>query len=211
MIELHSFDTPNGRKVAILLEELGVPYRAHKIDILAGDQHQPEFVAISPNHKIPAIVDPEGPDGTPMSLFESGAILIYLADKYGRFLPREPVPRSVTLQWLFWQVGSVGPFFGQAGHFARFAPEDLPYAKQRYIGEVERLLKVTEARLAQVPWLAGAEYSIADIATAPWVAGLEFYGLGSLLDEVPRTSEWLATIRARPAVQRGWDAISDAS
>ena len=206
-IELYGFNTPNGRKASILLEELEAPYNAHLINILKGDQHKPEFLKISPNNKIPAIVDPDGPNGEPISIFESGAILIYLADKYGRFLSKDPAQRSNTLQWLFWQVGSVGPMLGQAGHFVRFAKEDLPYAKKRYMDETRRLLGVLDRQLdATGGWLAGPEMTIADIATAPWIAGLEFYGVADELEPFSNVTAWLETFRARPGVQRGWDA-----
>ncbi len=205
MIDLHSFNTPNGRKISIMLEELGVPYRAHLVHIGRGDQFKPEFLAISPNNKIPAIVDQEGPGGAPLSIFESGAILIYLAEKYGKLLPQDPVGRSNTLQWLFFQVGSVGPMFGQAGHFTRFAKDDIPYAKKRYIDEAGRLLGVMEKQLSNHKFLAGDEFTIADIATAPWIAALDFYGLSDMLEPFPHVSAWLKDFRARPAVQKVWD------
>ncbi|MEO1270682.1 MAG: glutathione S-transferase C-terminal domain-containing protein [Myxococcota bacterium] len=204
MIDLYTFTTPNGYKASIMLEELEVPYRLHKVDISKGDQYKPDFLHISPNNKIPALVDNDGPGGEPISVFESGAILIYLADKYGKLLSKDTAQRFNTLKWLFWQVGSVGPMFGQMGHFVRFAKEDIPYAKERYTKETERLLGVLERQLgATGGWLAGAEMTIADIATAPWVGALEFYGKGELLDAYPRTTGWLETFKARPGVQRG--------
>lgn len=205
MIELHTFATPNGVKPAILLEELGAPYQAHRVDIMKGEQFTPEFGAISPNCTIPVIVDRKGPGGAPHAVFESGAILIYLADKYGTFLPADPVGRSNTLQWLFWQIGSVGPTIDQALHFLKRSGEDLPYAKDRYVTETKRLLQVVEARLSTSAYLAADEYTIADIATAPWFLALDGDGDGleNLLDDVPRVQEWLARILERPAVQRG--------
>lgn len=205
MLDLYGFATPNGRKISIMLEELGVPYRAHLVNILQGDQFKPEFLAISPNNKIPALVDPEGDDGAPLAIFESGAILVYLAEKYGQFLPKTPSGRAATLQWLFWQVGGVGPMFGQAGYFVRFAKEDVPHAKARYTDEVKRLLGVMEKQLSASAWLSGEEYTIADMATAPWVAGLDFYGMWEIMEPYPQVRGWLERVRARPAVQRGWD------
>ena len=208
MIDLYTFNTPNGRKISIMLEELGVPYRAHMVNILKGDQFKPAFLAISPNNKIPALVDQDGPDGAPLSVFETGAILIYLAEKYGQFLPSDPAGRFQTLQWVFWQVGGVGPMFGQAGHFLRFAPEDVPYAKERYLSETKRLLGVLNTQLSGGhDYIIGDTYTIADIAAAPWIDGLHFYGLGDLLDAYPPVKAWLARVRARPAVQRGWDPV----
>ena len=208
MIDLYTFNTPNGRKISIMLEELGVPYRAHMVNILKGDQFKPAFLAISPNNKIPALVDQDGPDGAPLSVFETGAILIYLAEKYGQLLPSDPAGRFQTLQWVFWQVGGVGPMFGQAGHFLRFAPEDVPYAKERYLSETKRLLGVLNTQLSGGhDYIIGDAYTIADIATAPWIDGLHFYGLGDLLDTYPHVKAWLARVRARPAVQRGWDPV----
>ncbi len=168
-IQLWSWPTPNGQKVHIALEELALPYALVPVDIGAGEQFKPEFLAITPNHRIPAIVDPDGPGGRPLSLFESGAILIYLAEKAGRLIPADPAARYVCLQWLMFQMGGVGPMFGQYNHFAAYAPEKLPYAIERYTNEVARLHRVLEKRLEQSPYLAGEEYSIADIATFPWL------------------------------------------
>ncbi|MFN3197397.1 MAG: glutathione S-transferase N-terminal domain-containing protein [Bradymonadia bacterium] len=206
MIDLYSFNTPNGRKISIMLEELGVPYNAHLINILEGDQLKPEFLAISPNNKIPAIVDSEGPGGEPLALFETGAILVYLAEKYGKLLPTDGVGRARTLQWLFWQVGGVGPMFGQAGHFVRFAPEDVPYAKTRYTNETKRLLGVMDTQLAANAYLAGADFTIADIATVTWVEALDFYGIYDLVDDFPAVKAWVAKVKDRPGVKKGWDA-----
>jgi len=176
-LDLHSAGTPNGKKITIMLKELGVDYTYHKISFAEDDQFKPEFLAISPNNKIPALVDSEGPDGEPISLFESGAILIYLAEKFGRFLPEEPVKRIVTLQWLMFQMGGVGPFFGQANHFRRFAPEEVPYGIKRYTDEAHRLYGVMDKRLGEVPYLAGEDYTIADIATYPWVRLYDWHGI----------------------------------
>jgi GSH-dependent disulfide-bond oxidoreductase len=200
MIDFYTWTTPNGRKVSIMLEETGLPYRVHAIDISKGDQFKPEFVAINPNSKIPAIVDPEGPDGKPISIFESGAILIWLAEKTGQFLATDQRRRSEALQWLMFQMGGVGPMFGQAHHFRKFAPEPVPYAIERYTKEAQRLYGVLDRRLAEAPYLAG-DYSIADMATYPWVARHEWQGVS--LDEHPNVKRWFEAIGARPAVQRG--------
>ncbi len=204
MIELHSFGTPNGIKISVLLEELGIPYEPYLVNIMKDDQFKPEFLKISPNNKIPAIVDTEGPNGERHSVFESGAIMIYLAEKYGKFYPSDPVARSQTLQWLFFQVGSVGPMMGQAGHFARFAKEDIPYAKDRYLNETKRILGVMEKQLSNNAYIAGDEYTIADMAIVPWIAALSFYGVESILEPFPHVNAWVEKVRARPAVQRGW-------
>ena len=204
-LQLYSLATPNGKKVSIALEELGLPYEAHRIDIMAGDQFDPEFTAINPNAKIPALVDPHGPDGQPLALMESGAILLYLANKAGALLPQDPRAQHEAIQWLFFQVGGVGPMFGQFGHFYKFAKgkTDL-YSQERYGKEVTRLLGVLEQRLQTRDWLAG-EYSVADIATAPWVAALEFYeGRGYVgYERFERVDAWLQRFLARPAVARG--------
>ncbi|MEM7122342.1 MAG: glutathione S-transferase N-terminal domain-containing protein [Pseudomonadota bacterium] len=200
MIDLYWWGTPNGRKVSIMLEEVGLPYQAHHVDIGSGDQYKQAFLEISPNNKIPAIVDPDGPDGKPISVFESGAILIYLAEKTGQFLPSEPRARLDVLQWLMFQMGGVGPMFGQANHFIKFAREEVPYAVERYRAEAMRLLGVINTRLADVDYLAG-EYSIADIATWPWVMRAEWYDTN--WDDFPNTKRWYDTIGERPAVQRG--------
>ncbi|HEX6978073.1 MAG TPA: glutathione S-transferase N-terminal domain-containing protein [Alphaproteobacteria bacterium] len=200
-IDLYTWGTPNGRKVSVMLEELGLPYNVHKINIGKGDQFTPEFVAINPNSKIPAIVDPEGPGGKPFTLFESGAILIYLAEKTGRFLSTDARRRYIEMQWLMFQMGGVGPMFGQAHHFMRNAPEEVPYGIERYGKETKRLYGVMDRRLAEVPFLAGDDYSIADIATYPWVARHEWHRVA--LAEFPNVKRWYETIGARPAVQRG--------
>src|SRR5665213_2233841 len=183
MIEVYSWATPNGHKIHIMLEECGLAYRAIPIDIGAGAQFSPEFLAISPNNKIPAIVDPDGPDGKPISLFESGAILLYLAAKTGRFLPADVRGRYATLEWLMFQMGGVGPMLGQAHHFRLYAPEQIPYAVDRYSNEAKRLYGVLDARLAKSAFVAGAEYTIADIAIFPWLRSWKNQGV--ILDEYP--------------------------
>jgi len=200
MIDLYTWTTPNGRKVSIMLEELGLPYRVHPIDIGKGDQFKPEYVAINPNSKIPAMVDPDGPEGTPLRMMESGAILIYLAEKTGRFLPQAGSARYAVLEWLMFQMGGVGPIFGQVHHFLRAAKEPVPYAIERYGKETRRLYGVLNARLAQAEYLAG-EYSIADIATYPWVARYEWHK--THLEDFPNVKRWFDAISARPAVERG--------
>jgi GST-like protein len=200
MIDLYTWTTPNGRKVSIALEELALAYRVHPVDIGKGEQFRPEFVALNPNSKIPALVDSDGPGGAPLSLFESGAILIYLAEKTGKLLAAEPRARIETLVWLMFQMGGVGPMFGQAHHFLRAAPEPVPYAIERYGKETRRLYGVLDRRLGEKEYLAG-EYSIADIATFPWVARHEWHKVD--LDEFPKVARWFAAIAARPAVARG--------
>jgi len=200
VIDLYTWSTPNGRKVSIMLEELGLPYAVHRIDIGHGDQFKAEFVAISPNSKIPAIVDSEGPGGQPLALFESGAILIYLAEKTGRFLDAAPQARYRTFQWLMFQMGGVGPMFGQTHHFVRFAPVSVPYAVERYSKETLRLYGVLDRRLGEAPYLAD-DYSIADIATFPWVARHEWHKVE--LSDFPAVKRWFDQISARPAVQAG--------
>src|SRR5688572_819069 len=200
MIELYTWTTPNGRKVSIMLEEVALPYNVRPIDIGKGDQFSREFVAINPNSKIPAIVDPEGPDGRPISIMESGAILIYLAEKTGKLLPATPRGRSVALQWLMFQMGGVGPMFGQVHHFLRAAKEPVPYAIDRYTTETRRLYGVLDSRLKEREYLAD-EYSIADIATYPWVARYEWHK--TRLEDFPNVKRWFDAISARPAVDRG--------
>jgi len=200
MIDLYTWTTPNGRKVSIFLEEAGLPYRVHPVDISKGDQFKPEYVAINPNSKIPAIVDEEGPEGRPLAVFESGAILIYLAEKTGRFLPQDARQRTVAMEWLMFQMAGVGPMFGQTHHFRRFAPEQIPYAIERYSKETARLYGVLDRRLGETEFLAG-EYGIADMATYPWAARHEWQGVA--LDEFPNVRRWFDAISARPAVQRG--------
>ena len=200
MIDLYTWGTPNGRKVSIMLEETGLAYRVRAVDITKGEQSAPEFVAVNPNSKIPAIVDHDGPGGKPFSLFESGAILIYLAEKTGRFLPADPRGRYETLQWLMFQMGGFGPMLGQAHHFRRFAPETVPYAVERYTKETRRLYGVLETRLAQAEYVAGA-YSIADMALWPWTQRADWQGID--LADFPRVKRWSDAVATRPAVQRG--------
>jgi len=202
MIDLYTWSTPNGRKVSIMLEEIGLPYRVHAIDISKGEQFDPAFLAVSPNNKIPAIVDPDGPGGAPLALFESGAILIYLAEKTGCFLAAEGVARHRAIEWLMFQMGGVGPMFGQAHHFRRFAPEKVPYAIARYSDETRRLYRVLDTRLGEGPHLAGADYTVADIATYPWVARHQWQGVA--LAEFPNVERWYREIGARRAVRKGY-------
>jgi GST-like protein len=199
MIDLYTWTTPNGRKVSIMLEELGLPYRAIPVDINAREQFAPEFLKISPNNKIPAIVDRD----EDLSLFESGAILIHLAEKTGRLLPTARRPRLEVLAWLMFQMGSVGPMLGQAHHFLRFNVGKAPYAEQRYADEARRLYGVMDRRLAESAYLGSDDYSIADVATWPWVSRYEWQGVS--LDEFPSVGRWYNEIKARPAVQRGYD------
>ena len=205
-IEVWSWPTPNGHKVHIALEELGLRYVVVPIDIGAGEQFRPDFLAITPNHRIPAIVDPEGPGGQRFALFESGAILIYLAEKTGRLLPRDLAERYVCLQWLMFQMGGVGPMFGQYNHFNAYAPEKLPYAIERYSNEVKRLHRVLDKRLSEAEYLAGGDYSIADISTFPWVRNPERRGID--LAEYPSVRRWHDAIAARPAVLRGVEILA---
>jgi GSH-dependent disulfide-bond oxidoreductase len=200
MIDLYTWTTPNGRKASIMLEELALPYNVHPVDISKGEQLRPDFVALNPNSKIPVIVDSDGPGGASFRVFESGAILIYLADKTGKLLAREPRARSEALQWLMFQMGGVGPMFGQAHHFLRAAPEPVPYGIERYTKETRRLYGVLDKRLGEAKFLAG-DYSIADIATFPWVARHEWHKVD--LKEFPNVARWYAEIDARPAVARG--------
>ncbi|HUJ87805.1 MAG TPA: glutathione binding-like protein [Burkholderiales bacterium] len=201
MIDLYTWGTPNGRKVSIMLEECGLKYRVHSIDIGKGEQFTPEFVAINPNSKIPAIVDSDGPDGKPMSLFESGAILVYLAGKTGKFLPRSVRDKYEALQWLMFQMGGVGPMFGQAHHFMRAKKDEIPYGSERYGKEARRLYEVMDRQLAGRPYLAAGEYTIADIATYPWVARHEWHRVD--LASFANVKRWFDTISRRPAVARG--------
>ncbi len=200
MIDLYTWSTPNGRKVSIMLEELGLEYNTHPINIGKGEQHNEEFVRINPNSKIPAIVDHDGPGGGSFALFESGAILFYLAEKHGRFFPSGGRPRYETMQWLMFQMGGPGPMFGQVHHFLRSAPEPVPYAIERYSKETRRLYGVLNGHLAKNEYLAG-DYSIADIATYPWVARFEWHKVD--LHDFPNVKRWFDMIGERDAVQRG--------
>ncbi len=200
-IQLYTWSTPNGRKVSIALEELGLRYAVHTVNITKDEQFAPDFLRISPNNKIPAIVDPEGPDGQAIALFETGAILLYLAEKTGALMPVDERARWRALQWLMWQMGGFGPMLGQAHHFLRFAPEDVPYAKTRYGNETRRLYGVLDKRLGEAPFLAGESYSVADIATYPWAARHEWQQVD--LADFPNVARWFATLGERPAVARG--------
>ena len=200
VIDLYTWGTPNGRKVSIMLEEVGLPYNVHPIDIGKGDQFTPEFVAICPNSKIPAIVDQAGPDHKPFALFESGAILLYLAYKTGKLLPSRVVDQFEVIQWLMFQMGGVGPMFGQVHHFLRAAPEPVPYAIERYSKETRRLYGVLNTRLGKQEYL-GSEYSVADIATYPWVARYDWHKVD--LGDFPSVKRWFDQLGERPAVKKG--------
>ena len=206
MIEVYSWATPNGHKVHIMLEECGLPYKAHAVDIGAGDQFKPEFLAISPNNKIPAITDPDGPDGKPISLFESGAILLYLAGKTGRFMPTDVRGKYEVLEWLMFQMGGVGPMLGQAHHFRIYAPEKIAYAVDRYTSEAKRLYGVMNKRLAKSKYIGGAEYGIADIAIFPWLRSWKNQGID--WNDFPHLRGWFDEIGARPAVKRGVEVLA---
>ena len=206
MIDVYSAATPNGHKVHIMLEECELPYRVHPINISEGDQFKPEFLAISPNNKIPALVDAEGPDGKPMSLFESGAILVYLASKVGKFLGNTDREKFVTLQWLMFQMGGVGPMLGQAHHFRIYAPEKIEYAINRYTNEAKRLYGVIDKQLSKNAYLAGDEYTIADIAVFPWLRSWNNQGIE--WEDYPHAKRWFDEISERPAVKRGVEVLS---
>ncbi|MEX0386206.1 glutathione S-transferase N-terminal domain-containing protein [Spiribacter onubensis] len=208
MIDVYSWPTPNGHKVHIALEELGLEYNVHGINIGQGDQFGEDFLRISPNNKIPAITDSEGPDGEPISLFESGAILIYLAEKTGRLMPQDTRARYETLEWLMFQMGGLGPMLGQAHHFRQYAPESIDYAINRYTNEASRLYGVMDRRLADRDWLAGGEYTIADIACYPWIRPHE--NQGQSLDDYLNLKRWYDVISDRAAVQRGVAVLADA-
>jgi GST-like protein len=208
MIKFYSWPTPNGQKVAIMLEEISLPYEAIPVNITKGEQFNPEFLKISPNNKIPAIVDEEGPDGKPIAVFESGAILIYLAEKTGSFLPKDVRSKTIVLEWLMFQMASVGPMFGQAGHFKNYAPEPIPYAIERYTNEVKRLLGVMDKRLQEVPYL-GVDYSIADMATFPWVKAATSPYLEFNVEVYPHVQRWLTTLENRQAVQKGLSVLAE--
>ncbi len=207
-LQLYSLNTPNGVKVSIMLEETGLPYEAHLVDFGKDDQHSPAFLSLNPNNKIPAIIDPNGPGGRQIALFESGAILVYLAAKTGELLPKDDIERYETLQWLFWQVGGVGPMFGQVGFFHKFAGKDWEdkRPRDRYVQETRRLLGVLDERLQDQTWIMGEDYTVADIAVLPMVRNLiEFYGAGELvgIDDFVQVRRVLANFLDRPAVQRG--------
>jgi GST-like protein len=207
LIEVYTWTTGNSRKIPILLEETGLPYRLHMVDIHNGEQFRPDFLAISPNNKVPAIIDRDGPDGKALALFESGAILIYLADKAGRFIGADLPGRYRVIEWVMFQMANVGPMFGQAHHFRGKAPEPLPYAIERYTKEAARITRVMDKRLGQVEYLAG-EYSIADIATYVWLRNPKNQGID--LDHYPAVKRWFTAVHARPAVERAHKAVDDA-
>ncbi len=208
MIEVWTWPTPNGHKVHIALEELGLPYKVIPVNIGKGEQFRSEFLAVTPNHRIPAIVDHDGPGGKPLALFESAAIMIYLSEKTGgRLIPQDPMGRYKCLEWMMFQMGGVGPMFGQYNHFANYATEKIPYAIERYSNEVARLHRVLNKRLAEVPWLAGDEYSMADIITFPWIRNPQRRGVR--LEDYPNVKRWTDAIAARPAVQRGVAVLAE--
>jgi GST-like protein len=207
MLEVYSWATPNGHKVHIMLEECGLPYRAVPVDIGAGEQFDTAFLAISPNNKIPALVDPDGPDGEPIALFESGAILLYLAGKTGRFLPETVRGKYEVLQWLMFQMGGVGPMLGQAHHFRIYAPQKIPYAIDRYTQEAHRLYAVMNTRLGHSRYLGGDSYSIADMAVYPWLRSWKNQGID--WNDFPHLRGWFDEIGGRPAVQRGVEVLAD--
>ncbi len=208
MIEVWTWPTPNGHKIHIALEELGLPYKVIPINIGKGDQFKPEFLAITPNHRIPAIVDPDGPGGKPFTLFESAAIMMYLSEKCGgALIPKDPVGKYRCLEWMMFQMGGVGPMFGQYNHFANYATDKIPYAIERYTNEVIRLHRVLDKRLSQAAYLAGDQYSMADIATFPWVRNPDRRNIN--LSDYPNVQRWHDAIAARPAVQRGVEVLSE--
>ena len=208
MIDVYSWPTPNGHKVHIMLEECGLPWRVHAVNIGKGDQFEADFLAISPNNKIPAIVDPDGPDGAPISVFESGAILLYLAGKTGRFLPADVRGKYEALQWLMFQMGGVGPMLGQAHHFRIYAPEKIPYAVDRYTNEARRLYGVMNEQIRRTgAYIAGPDYSIADIAIYPWLRSWQNQGIDWA--DFPQLKDWFDRVGARPAVRRGEQVLAD--
>ena len=206
MIDVYSWPTPNGHKVHIMLEEVALPYRVHAVNIRNGDQFKPEFLKVSPNNRIPAIVDRQGPDGEPMSLFESGAILLYLASKSGKLLPVDMAERWGCVQWLMWQMGGLGPMMGQANHFRRYAKDKIDYAIERYTNEANRLTNVLDRRLADFEYIACDEYTIADISIFPWMRGADARGV--MIEQYPNVKRWFDAINARPAVQRGVQVLA---
>jgi GST-like protein len=207
MIDLYYWTTPNGHKISLFLEEAGLPYNLHPVNISQGEQFKPEFLKIAPNNRIPAIVDQQPDDGgAPLSLFESGAILLYLAEKTGKFLPTDLRGRQETLQWLFWQMGGLGPMAGQNHHFSRFAPEKIPYAIKRYVDETARLYGVLDRRLADREFVAGQDYSIADMAIYPWIVSHQWQG--QHLEDFPNVQRWFNRIKARPATERAYALVA---
>jgi len=206
MIDLYAWPTPNAYKVSIMLEETGTPYRVFPVDITKGDQFKADFLKMNPNNKMPVIVDSDGPDGQPITIFESGAILLYLAEKTGRFIPRDVRGRYAVTQWLMFQMASIGPMLGQVHHFRVYAPEPIPYAIERYTNEARRLYNVLDRRLGEVDYLAG-DYSIADMAVFPWIRPYKRQGLD--INDFPNLKRWFEAIDARPAVQRGLGLLAD--
>jgi GST-like protein len=208
-IEVYTWPTPNGSKITIALEEMGLPYRAIPVDIAKGDQFRPEFLKISPNNKVPAIVDPDGPGGQPIALMESGAILLYLAEKTGQLWPQNPHDQSVALQWLAFQVANIGPMLGQVVHFRHYAPEQFPYAVERFTAEAKRLYTVLDRRLGEVEYLTGGIYGISDIAIFPWLRYWEKQGVR--MADYPKLERWFNAVAARPAVERGVAVLAEYS
>ena len=207
MIDLYTWPTPNGHKIHIMLEETGLEYRVHPIDIGAGDQFKPEFLAISPNNKIPAMVDQRGPGGKPLALAESGAMLFYLASKTNKFLPSDVRARWEVMQWVMFQMGHIGPMLGQAHHFLQYAPEKIEYAMNRYRNEANRLYGVVDKRLEKNEWVAGGEYTIADMSIMPWLRFPERQGVD--IDDYPNLKNWRDRIAARPAVKKALEVLAD--
>ena len=206
MIDLYYWTTPNGHKVSLFLEEAGLPYKVHPINIGQGDQFKPDFLKIAPNNRIPAIVDQSPSDGgAPISLFESGAILLYLAEKTGQFIPKDLRGRQEALQWLFWQMGGLGPMAGQSHHFSQFAPEKIPYAIKRYVDETARLYGVLDRRLADRAFVAGEDYSIADMAIYPWIVSHKWQS--QRLEDFPHVQRWFNSIKERPATVRAYELV----
>jgi GSH-dependent disulfide-bond oxidoreductase len=209
VIDFYYWPTPNGHKIAIALEEFGLSYQVRPINILTGEQHDPAFVAISPNNRVPVIVDQDGPYGGPHTVFESGAIFLYLARKTGLFWPADPVQQSLEMQWLFFQCANIGPMFGQCGHFRGYADEQVPYAIKRYSGEVQRLYGLLDRELAKKEFITGDTYGIADMATYPWMEARQQKLHGVTVREFPNVMRWIAAVEARPAVRRGMAVMGD--
>jgi len=209
MIDVYTWPTPNGHKVHIMLEETGLKYRVHGVNIREGEQFKPEFLKISPNNRIPALVDHDGPGGKPISVFESGAMLLYLASKTGKLLPADLDARWRCMEWLMWQMGGLGPMMGQANHFRRYSKDKIQYAIDRYTNEANRLTRVLDRRLGEAPYTAGKDYSISDIAIFPWLRGAENRGVN--IAEYPNVRRWFDAINARPAVQRALQVLADQS
>lgn len=209
MIDFYFWPTPNGHKISIALEEFGLEYVTKPINILTGEQHDPEFIAISPNNRVPAIVDHDGPGGQSHTVFESGAILLYLAQKTGKFWPTDPVEQSNLTQWVFFQCANIGPMFGQCGHFRGYAAEQVPYAIERYSGETKRLYGLIDKELAKKPWISGDEYSLADMATYPWMDARQQELHGIDIAEFPNVGAWIEKVEARPGVQLGMSLLKD--